>query len=122
MVNRMIYVTFQKKGLHRFSDAASRKDLLDVSYLANYHRHLFHFKVSISVEHNDREIEFHQFLNWLESLYDNGVMELNNRSCEMIADELYTAINEKYSKRRVVIDVSEDGECGAIVEYTKNWE
>lgn len=119
MVERMIYVTFQRKGLHRFPDAATNQRWRDVSYLGNEHRHLFKFKVSIAVEHDDRELEFHQFLNWLEGLYEGSILNLDHKSCEMIADELYSLIKTKYPKRRVIIEVSEDGECGCVVEYTE---
>lgn len=119
MVNRMIYVTFQRKGVHRYPAATFDPRLTDVSYLGNEHRHLFKLKVSIAVEHDDREIEFHQFLNWLERLYHTGVLDLDYKSCEMIADDLYQHIKLKYPKRKVIIEVSEDGECGCVVEYTE---
>lgn len=106
----MIWVTFQRKGFHFYPNAP-----LDVEYLKHKHRHLFKFKVSIQVFDNDREIEFHQFLTWLESLYDN-TLELNNKSCEMIAEELLIEIKKKYQQRDIEIEVSEDGECGCILK------
>lgn len=113
----MIWVTFAKKGLHRFPAAADDPKLADVSYLGFPHRHLFKFKISIQVWHDDREIEFHQFLNWLESLYDTRVLELDFMSCEMLADSLAIKIQEKYPGREIIIDISEDGECGAVATY-----
>jgi hypothetical protein len=118
----MIYVTFQRKGIHRYPAASADPRLTDVSYLGNEHRHLFKFKVSIAVKHDDREIEFHQFLNWLEFLYDKHLLELDHKSCEMIADDLYCHIKVRYPKRQVIIEVSEDGECGCVIEYTEDWE
>ena len=56
MARRMIYVTFRKRGLHRYAAAPA-----EVDYLAHPHRHTFWFKVSIEVRHNDRDIEFHLF-------------------------------------------------------------
>lgn len=50
---------------------------------------------------------------WLESLYSDKVLELDFKSCEMIAEDLYTVINDRYPSRCVNIDVSEDGENGA---------
>ena len=38
----------------------------------------------------------------------------------MIADDLYAQINAKYPGRAVTIDVSEDGENGAMIEYASN--
>jgi hypothetical protein len=114
---KMIWVTFQRKGLHRYPQAATEENLRDVSYLGNVHRHLFKFKVTIEVNHSDREIEFHQFLNQLEQAYDTKVLDLDYKSCEMIADELSVLIGKEYSNRKLIIEVSEDGECGCVCEY-----
>ena len=80
---------------------------------------MFHFRVSIDVWHDDRDIEFIQFKRWLESLYvgQGSVLELNYKSCEMIADDLYVQIAQKYPNRDVHIEVSEDGENGCYTEY-----
>lgn len=110
---RMIYVTFQKEGIHCYPAALTDPALADVSFLGHPHRHRFEFKVAISVPHNDREIEFILFKRWLESLYSDKVLELDFKSCEMIAEDLYTVINDRYPSRCVNIDVSEDGENGA---------
>lgn len=114
--SKMIWVTFQQHGLHRYPAAETNIGLDDVSYLANVHRHLFKFKVSIEVWHDDRDIEFHQFQNWLMSLYENGE-RLDYKSCEMISDALAKIIQVKYPGRKLIIEVSEDGENGSIVEY-----
>ena len=120
--NRKIWVTFTKEGIHCYPAAATDPQLntgdeYDVSFLASPHRHIFHFRVSIDVLHTDRDIEFIQFKRWLESLYVGGTLELNYKSCEMIADDLYVQIAQKYPSRDVHIDVSEDGENGCYVEY-----
>jgi len=121
---RQIWVTFRKEGIHCYPAAATDPKLntageYDVSFLANPHRHIFHFRVSIDVFHNDRDIEFIQFKRWLESLYNgqNTVLELDWKSCEMIADDLYIQIAERYPNRNVVIEVSEDGENGCSISY-----
>ena len=122
--NRKIWVTFTKEGIHKYPAAATDPNLAtgneyDVSFLANPHRHIFHFRVSIDVFHNDRDIEFIQFKRWLLSLYNgqNSVLELNYKSCEMIADDLYDQIAARYPNRAVIIDVSEDGENGCVISY-----
>ena len=94
---RSIWVTFRKEGIHLYpaakdDPALATGDWDDVSFLGVAHRHIFHFKVRIEVEHNDRDIEFIQFKRWLERLYDDSVIELNHKSCEMIADDLYEQI------------------------------
>lgn len=121
---RQIWVTFQKEGIHCYPAAATNPalatgDEYDVSFLATPHRHIFHFRVSIDVFHNDRDIEFIQFKRWLIALYSgqNSVLELNYKSCEMIADDLYSQIAVRYPNRNVIIDVSEDGENGCVIHY-----
>ena len=124
MINKRIWVTFQKEGIHCYPAAATDPNLntgdaYDVSFLASPHRHIFHFRVSISVFHNDRDIEFIQFKRWLETMYvgSGATLELNYKSCEMIADDLYKEIAQKYPNRDVWIEVSEDGENGCYHEY-----
>ena len=118
---RMIWVTFQKEGIHCYPAASidanlATGDEYDVSFLGTPHRHIFHFNVAIQVFHNDRDIEFIQFKRWLENLY-RGTLELNHKSCEMIADDLYLAISNRYPDRDIHITISEDGENGATIYY-----
>ena len=120
--NKMIWVTFRKEGIHRYPAAGTDPNLCspgeyDVSFLANAHRHIFHFKVWISVEHNDRDIEFIQFKRWVESLYNKDILELDFKSCEMMSDDLYAQISQRYPSREVWIEVSEDGENGSFIKY-----
>lgn len=121
---RMIWVTFQKEGIHRYPAAETDPnlktgDMYDVSFLGYPHRHIFHFKVGISVFHNDRDIEFIQFKRWLENLYSTGTLALDFKSCEMISDDLYEQIATRYPNRDVEITVSEDGENGATIYYNR---
>lgn len=120
--NRMIWVSFQREGIHCYPAASTdpklnTSDEYDVSFLAHPHRHIFHFRVSIEVFHNDRDIEFIQFKRWLNSLYEKTTLELDYKSCEMIADDLYDQIAMRYPERKVIIDVSEDNENGCVIEY-----
>jgi hypothetical protein len=119
---RKIWVTFQKEGIHCYPAAATDPalatgDEYDVSFLGTPHRHIFHFRVWIDVVHNDRDIEFIQFKRWLENLYKEGTLRLDYRSCEMMADDLYQQIAARYPDRAVWIEVSEDGENGALIKY-----
>jgi hypothetical protein len=121
---RKIWITFRKEGIHCYPAAATDPllatgDEYDVSFLANPHRHIFHFRVSIDVFHNDRDIEFIQFKRWLEALYNgsSSVLALDWKSCEMIADDLYDQIAERYPNRAITIEVSEDGENGCSISY-----
>lgn len=111
-----IWVKFQKEGIHCYPAALTDLELESVSFLGHPHRHIFHFKVKIEVFTDDRDIEFILFKRWLESLYDS-TLQLNYKSCEMIANDLLAIIKLKYPNRTVIIDVSEDDENGASLEY-----
>jgi len=111
-----IWVTFRKEGIHKYPAALEDPKLEDVSFLGYPHRHIFHFKVMIEVYHDDRDIEFIQFKRWLENLYQS-TLELDYKSCEMIADDLHTQIAKKHPGRKIWIEVSEDGENGCIKKY-----
>ena len=118
---KMIFVTFQKEGIHKYPAALTDPSLAtgdeyDVSFLGYPHRHIFHFRVWIGVSHSDRDIEFIQFKRWLENLYNQNVLQLDYNSCEMMAEDLYEKISEKYPNREVWIEVSEDGENGAFIK------
>ena len=122
--NKMIWVTFRKEGIHCYPAAATDPNLAtgdyyDVSFLGTPHRHIFHFRVWLGVTHNDRDVEFIQFKRWLERLYssEQGVLSLDYKSCEMMSDDLYAQISQKYPDREVWIEVSEDGENGSFIKY-----
>ena len=112
----MVWVRFQREGIHKYPAALDDPKLTEVSFLGHPHRHIFHFKIWIEVFHNDRDIEFILFKRWLEGLYD-GTLELDYKSCEMIADDLHKEIINKYPDRETWISVSEDNENGCIKKY-----
>ena len=120
--NKMIWVTFRKEGTHKYPAALTDPSLAtgdeyDVSFLGYPHRHIFHFKVWISVTHNDRDIEFIQFKRWLENLYKDATLSLDFKSCEMMSDDLQAEIAKEYPGREIWIEVSEDGENGSFIKY-----
>lgn len=112
---RTIWVSFQKEGIHSYPDAPS-----DVAFLRQPHRHMFHFRVEIEVFHDDREIEFIMFKRELEELYGRKTLELNYKSCEMLACDLEQYILTNYPGRCYNINVSEDNENGAVL-YSGDW-
>lgn len=124
---RSIWVTFTKEGVHKYPGADTDPKLAtgdwdDVSFLGFPHRHIFHFRVWIEVFHNDRDIEFIQFKRWMERLYaevdsSSSVLQLDYKSCEMIADDLAVQIQERYPNRWLKISVAEDNENGCEIEY-----
>ena len=137
---RSIWVTFTKEGIHKYPAALTDPNLAtgdwdDVSFLGYPHRHVFHFKVWLEVFHDDRDVEFIQFKRWLERLYaeqkseigfemnypvvqkESSVLQLDYKSCEMIADELAEHVQAMYPGRWLKISVAEDNENGCEMEY-----
>lgn len=117
-----VYVQFQREGYHMYPGAdtdpkLATGDLYDVSHLGVRHFHYFFFKVWVQVKHENRDIEFIQLRRWLESLYQDGALELNGKSCEMLSDDLYDQIIEKYPNVEVRIDIAEDNINGSYTEY-----
>jgi hypothetical protein len=109
-MSNYIWVTTQFEGFHKYPDAPN-----EVSFLKELHRHIFHIKVWCQVFHNDRDIEFIIFKRFITSLIKEN--NFNNKSCEMISDDLYNLIIEKYPNRLIRIEVSEDNENGSYKEY-----
>ncbi len=110
-----VVVTFQVEGAHCWEDA--KKYFPEVGFLSDRHRHMFHFKVYMPVNHDDRDIEFIIFrrkvIKYLHDLYyieDTKMYEFGHMSCEMIAKEILNEFNA--SK----VEVWEDNENGAIIE------
>ena len=118
ITGRTIFVTFQKEGIHKYPAAATEPRLADVSFLGYPHRHIFHFRVTIAVTHNDRDIEFIQFKRELEGLYGTGTLQMDFKSCEMLAEDLVDYISKKYPHREIEVEVSEDGENGATLYFS----
>lgn len=118
MISRTIFVQFTKEGIHKYPAALIDPALNDVNFLGYPHRHIFHFRVTIEVTHNDRDIEFILFKRELESLYGNNTLQMDYQSCEMLAEELIKYISVKYPGRQIIAEVSEDGENGATLTYT----
>lgn len=117
-VERLIYVTFQFEWFHRRPDAPE-----EVAFLRNEHRHMFHVKAKIEVLHEDRELEFILVKRELESQINNMLEAIgDHRSCEMMASWFATYILKRYPTpkgRGISVEVSEDGENGGIVKYSK---
>jgi len=118
----MIWVTFAREGIHKYPAALddpklATGDEYDVSFLGYPHRHIFHFRVAIEVFHSDRDIEFIQFKRWLTKLYNEATLQLDFKSCEMIAEDLYQVITTRYPGRAIEIEISEDNENGCNIKW-----
>lgn len=123
-MSSFIWVTFQKEGIHKYPAAVTDPklatgDWLDVSFLGTPHRHIFHFRVEMEVFHDDRDVEFIQLKRTLERLYSDGTLQLDYKSCEMMARDLYAACIVRWPGRNYIIEVSEDGENGCRMYFNR---
>lgn len=124
-IQTSVIITFQLEGMHNWPEA---KDIFpDVAFLSDMHRHMFHFKMSKRVFHDDRDVEFirwkrevttylkHKYTDTVEvqgdfMIQDAAYLNFGRMSCEQIAKELL----EKFDC--LFVEVWEDGENGARVE------
>lgn len=111
-----ITIRLQVEGVHRWAKCPHE----DVKFLRDFHRHIFYIECEKQVFHDDRDVEFIQFKRELEKLYNTGVMQLDYKSCEMMAQDLAKYIQSKYANRDLIIDISEDGENGCVIEYSRD--
>lgn len=107
-----IIAELKVEGMHRWRNCP----IEEVAYLRDYHRHMFHIRVTKWVNHDDRDVEFiqlsHSIRQYLRERYfvsTFNCLHLGDRSCEMIANELV----ERFDLQSA--EVLEDGEGGAIV-------
>lgn len=107
-VRRRVWVTHRFAGFHQWEQAPERR-----AYLRDLHRHLFHVRAAVDVNHEGREIEFHDLLAFLEAEC-RSLTVLG--SCETVATLLAERLADEYPGRRVSVEVSEDGENGATVD------
>lgn len=112
-----VYCTLTVEGVHCWANCP----IEEVSYLRNIHRHMFGIKAYVTVNHDDRDVEFiwlkHQIQDYLVTKYFDTTLKLCNfggMSCEMIGKEL----GDKFKLSRV--EVNEDGENGAIVYFPEH--
>lgn len=75
------------------------------------------FKVRISLNHNDQEIEENAFKYFIEGALEEGAIQLTQKTCENICDELYEYIANRYINRDIVITASETGDVGVTISY-----
>jgi hypothetical protein len=110
-----VIVKLAVDAMHNFPLAAEL--FPEVAFLADRHRHMFHFTVSKVVNHDDRDVEFIMFkrdlLHYLEYKYyknETRTHEFGPRSCEMLAREILDKFDCEW------VEVWEDYENGAKVE------
>ena len=103
-----VYCTTQFEGFHRWPNPSS-----DVKFLANLHRHMFHVKVWVKVKHDDRDMEFIGLKRNIDSICNQKFPD--TFSCEQIAKAIVARIEDLGDIKIHSVEVSEDGEYGAIV-------
>ena len=118
IVHKSIWVRFAREGIHKYPAALTEPELKEVSFLGHPHRHMFHFEVEIEVYHDDRDIEFILFKRELEGLFDDGTLQLDYKSCEMLCDDIADYVRNKYPNRDLIVKVSEDNENGSTARYS----
>lgn len=116
-----IWVTTSFVGFHCWPKAPKAR-----AYLRRPHRHVFHVKVTVPVEIMDREVEFHDLKDELNTVIQERVapwMTAEQKckdSCEKIAESIALGMNDEYGYKRMKVEVSEDGECGGLVYFNDN--
>lgn len=103
---------FRREGWHYWNGASEKR-----FYLGQLHRHLFHIEVELELLHDDREVEFHDLLDFCKEHFPDNKNH-NGRSCETMAKELRAAVVAQYPNRWCAVSVFEDGEVGARVTPT----
>ncbi len=104
-----IVVRWQFVGFHRYENAPD-----EVLFLKAKHRHLFKCSAKISVNHDDRELEFFIVQERLKRVFTDHQFV---GSCEMVCKEILKVLQTWYGNdRSYQIEVSEDGENSAVVE------
>ena len=118
-MNKSIIVTNSFKGYHQYKDAPE-----NVAFLKEVHRHIFNVRTTIEVFNNDRDIEFFQLQQHIETFVNVHYIAVNSQylagihieSCEALAEAVLTHLHSTFPGRRVRVEVWEDNENGAIVE------
>lgn len=99
-------------GFHQWEDAPK-----EYGFLRNLHRHVFYVETKISVSENDRELEFFDVADRIAFHIDNTkrMSHINKWSCEDYGEYILDQLEVDYPKRRIEVEVSEDGENSGIV-------
>ncbi len=106
-----IFVTSAFSARHQYPNAPD-----EVAYLRNDHRHLFHVRVEMQVDHDDRDLEFMIVKAELDKfLSDYEGMFLGSVSCEQMGQNIVIALDARWPRRVREVIVAEDGENGGIV-------
>lgn len=117
-----IFITYKFPGIHYWNDVTGRAKH---EYLRYAHRHNFHVKLTLSVNHDDRDFEFLEIQALLKQTineifpynYELNLNDCKTYSCERMAQLIHEFLWGKDIHAVTEIEVSEDGENGAVVTY-----
>lgn len=109
-----VIVKLQVEGTHRWKDC----NIEEVSFLRDFHRHIFYITCKKQVTDDDRQVEIicmkREIQKYLFTTYGNSPCQFGGRSCEMLARELAKKFELTYCS------VLEDGENGAEITVDKD--
>jgi hypothetical protein len=109
----LIKVQTQFEALHRYFDAPE-----NVSYLGDYHRHLFKVTAIIEVFSDERELEFFTIKEMIDLFIKKTIPDKSELSCESMSRLIVHHLRDEIAgNREIMVEVNEDGEDGAIVCY-----
>jgi hypothetical protein len=113
-----VWCTTEFVGWHCWPNAPERR-----KYLSLAHRHVFKVRVEAWVESSDREVEFHDLKDRVDSYILQNVAvkmawtkDVPAYSCEHLAQAIGKQLISEKLKIKCVT-VSEDGECGATTWF-----
>ena len=111
----VVLVKLAVDGMHNFPKAAEL--FPEVAFLADRHRHMFHFTLAKMVNHSDRDKEFimlkRDIIDYINGEYFDDLTrtcEFGSKSCEMLAEEILKEFDADW------VECWEDMENGARVE------
>lgn len=108
------YITVKTsfRGFHKYTNAPD-----EVAFLRNKHRHVFGVRVSIEVDHSDRDVEFFILQQEIDQcISENFLNKELEESCEMIAETIAEYLLQREYKI-LQVEVDEDGENAGGIRY-----
>ena len=123
-MKKFVMIRHRFAGLHCWPDCPYE----NLSFLRYPHRHLFYITVGLEVTDSDREIEFLKAKSKLEIYLDDYkdtknqsiCWDLGSKSCEMLGEEIGNYMNLIYLNQVSFVEVWEDNENGARIEFTES--
>lgn len=101
-----VFITTSFEALHRWPAAPNA-----VKFLRNPHRHIFHVKAWMRVNHDDRDVEFILLKREVDAFIEKELQAHydSTRSCEQWGKVLIEQFDF------IQVEISEDGENGALI-------